>query len=222
MTEGYTKKWFARCVCAVLVTGGTAGCSVSIDAPPPGDAPYAFTDDDDPALAALPFVETELLAQPLPGVEEADLQALFAEVGAEVVERLDEIQLVVLLVPQGRLSEVAGALDASGLIDTLQKNYILEAQRVPDDPLYGLQPYLAQVRAPQAWDVTVSASNVIIASGNPLFGGDRFEAASLRWKSVRISALDHPHRRHGRRRRSPRSLREDHRRAQHPRRQRPL
>ena len=54
----------------------------------------------------------------------------------------------------------------------------------------------AQGLEPHVWDAALSCatdpSNVIIASGNPLFGGDRFEAASLRWKSVRISALDHP------------------------------
>ncbi len=54
----------------------------------------------------------------------------------------------------------------------------------------------AQGLEPLAWDAAQSCatdpSNVVIASGNPLYSGDRFEAASLRWTAIRISALDHP------------------------------
>ncbi len=140
-----------------------AGCGVPPGADPTDQEKFAFPDDEDPALAALPFVETELLVQPYPGAGEDALDELFSRVGARVVDESEEIHLVVLEVPAGELSAVAAQLASSGLIDTLQKNYLFEPAAIPNDPMYSNQEHLPQIGAPQAWDLTVSSEQIVIA-----------------------------------------------------------
>ena len=149
----------------ILAIGGCGG-SLEADpvlADPTDQDEFAFSDDEDPALAALPFVETELMVQPYPGASEDALDELFARVGARVVDESEEIHLVVLEVPAQELSAVAAELSSSGLIDTLQKNYLFEAVSVPNDPMYSSQGHLPQIGAPQAWNVTLSSQQIVIA-----------------------------------------------------------
>ena len=122
-----------------------------------------FADDTDPAMAALPFVEDELLVQPYPGADAQALHTLYQRIGALEVEDLDEIQLAILEVADGSLDTCAERLAESGLIEAIHKNYVLEAQVLPDDPDVGRQNHLVQVGAPQAWDRTVGADTVLVA-----------------------------------------------------------
>ncbi|MBI4717539.1 MAG: S8 family serine peptidase [Planctomycetes bacterium] len=127
------------------------------------DPPFVFNDDLEPATAALPYVEDELLVQPYPGADVASLHALYAEAGAEVIAELSEIELTALSVPAGGTDQVAAHLAASGLIEGVHRNYIYQAQATPNDPLFLQQPHLAQVAAPEAWDITSGSPEVIIA-----------------------------------------------------------
>ena len=57
---------------------------------------FMFAEDADPAMAALPFVEDELLVRSLPGAEAEELRAAYAEVGATLIQDLPEIETAVL------------------------------------------------------------------------------------------------------------------------------
>ena len=116
-----------------------------------------------PAVAALSFVETELLVQPYPGAHAAKLVRLYSEAGASRIGEIEEIDLTVLEIPSGNLSEVAARLAASGLVETITKNYVFEASRVPNDPGFGQQSYLNQINAPEAWDASIGGEEIIIA-----------------------------------------------------------
>jgi subtilisin family serine protease len=144
-----------------------AGCGAPPSPDPPPDtvppAEFAFAEDQDPAIAALAFVATELLVQPYPGADAQTLHALYDHTGATVVDDMAEIDVTVLGVAPERLSSTAAELTASGLIETVHKNYLYQPDAVPNDPLFSREDHLAQIRAAQAWDVSVGVAGVPIA-----------------------------------------------------------
>lgn len=157
----------------MLLGGGLAllnGCGAPLAAPDDsgGDAngimaSALFPDDADPATAALPYVEEEILVRPYPGAEDAELRGLYRGVGALLIAEEPEIVLHVLRVDPAERTSAATALAQSDLVESVHKNYILHAQRTPNDPLYIQQPHLPQIAAPAAWDVTTSDPSIMIA-----------------------------------------------------------
>lgn len=132
--------------------------------PPNASEPHGvlFAGDADPRNAALPFVADELLVQPYPGADEQALSALYAQVGAQVTGYLPEIDMTVLRVPADELISAGATLADSGLFEAVEKNYLLQAEAFPDDPLFLDQTYLPQVNAILAWDLTVGDAGIIL------------------------------------------------------------
>jgi subtilisin family serine protease len=126
-------------------------------------APSVFTDDEDPALAALPTVPNELLVQTFPGADPDGLAALYDRAGVQVAQTIPEIELTVLRAEPEELESAARQLASSGLLENLQRNYVYEASLVPDDPQYGLQVHLPQIGAPEAWEQTIGSEDMLIA-----------------------------------------------------------
>lgn len=122
-----------------------------------------FADDADPAMAALPIVENQLLIQPYPGADAVALTAAYDDAGGHVVERVEALDLTVLEVAADQLAFSASKLAESGLIEGVHKNYVYEVQQVPDDPLFSQQPHLARIGLPDAWNMTVGSEEVIVA-----------------------------------------------------------
>jgi len=142
--------------------GIMSGCgSVSVSVAPAGTD--VFEEDADPSVASLDYVADELLVQPLPGADAQALGAAYARAGATVIDTIDEIDLTVLRVSPDALETAAATLSAESLLDTVQKNYILQAQATPDDTLYDQQSYLDTIRAAEAWDISTGAADVVIA-----------------------------------------------------------
>src|SRR2546425_7079300 len=56
----------------------------------------------------------------------------------------------------------AAALNAQPDVIYAEPNYILHADRTPNDPQYGSQYGWPKISAPQAWDVTTGSSNVVV------------------------------------------------------------
>ena len=154
----HRRQWGILCLACAL-----NGCGTQFETAPTADEQVLFVEDTDPVLAALPFVEDELLIQHYPGAEAEVLADLYSEVGATVAEELPEIEMTVLKVLQDRFEPVAESLAGSGLIESVQKSYLYEPGEVPDDTMFSQQTHLAQIRAAEAWDVTVGAADVIIA-----------------------------------------------------------
>lgn len=129
-----------------------------------------FLEDADPAVAALPFVEDEILAQTLPGATAQAVAQAAAAAGATVVDGEPEVGLVVLRVnPDAagdaaeRLRSAAELLADSGLFESIQKNYLFSPQLVPNDPRLSSQAHLARVGAIQAWDITTGDADFLVA-----------------------------------------------------------
>lgn len=124
---------------------------------------FRFEEDADPRVAALPFVENELLARILPGATPEDLQEAYVRVGAVLLEEIAEIQMAALQVDPGSLGAVAAALSADPLFESVHKNYLYQVQEVPSDPRYSSQRHLAAIGLREAWDITTGDEDMIIA-----------------------------------------------------------
>jgi len=122
-----------------------------------------FPEDAEAAVAALDFVPNELLVQPFPGVEPGEVSAAFARAGVTVVDSIPELDLTVVELASGDLASTAAELVEGGVIEGVQKNYIFQAQAIPDDTLFDRQGYLELVRLPEAWDLATGDPEVIIA-----------------------------------------------------------
>ena len=147
-------------VCLVV---GCGGASQPAPAPEPV---FQFEEDADPILGGLAYVDEELLIEVFPGADPDDIADLLEQLDAIVIEDLsdlEELDLSVLGVNPEDLEAIAGELDASDLIETVQKNYIFEPDQAPDDPLYAAQGYLETIGVPAAWDITIGSDAVTIA-----------------------------------------------------------
>ncbi|MGD2109805.1 MAG: S8 family serine peptidase [Phycisphaerae bacterium] len=155
----------ASILVVVPVVSGLIGCwpGIVFELPDVGQGDVLFTEDDDPAVAELPSVETELLVRSFPGADDEAVSTALADAGAAVVGRLDEIGATVLEVPTGRRDVVARQLADSGVFEGVHKNYLFAPTRVPNDPMYTRQTHLTRIGADLAWDTTVGDENVIVA-----------------------------------------------------------
>jgi subtilisin family serine protease len=124
---------------------------------------FSFSDDQHPAAAGLAVVADELLVQVYPGADLKATAAAYSAAGVTVVEREDGLDLTVLRVGSDRLGEAAGALSKTALFEGIHKNYVFEAEAVPNDPLFGNQNHLTQIWAEVAWETTVGSEEIVIA-----------------------------------------------------------
>src|SRR4030042_779684 len=92
-------------------------------------------------------------------------QRLMIGVGGHEEARLDELGVVRLRLRKGLSLEKALELyDRLPGVDYVEPNYRLQAELVPNDPLYAAQRwYYNLTEAPQAWDVEEGTASVIVA-----------------------------------------------------------
>lgn len=150
--------------CFALLFAASCGIVVQTSDDDPGDdEAVLFMEDAEPAIAALPYVDHELLIQPYPGANEQVLLALYESNGATPAAALPEIDTVVLNVHPEQFFSIAQTLADSGLIETVQKNYLFQPEAIPNDPDYSIQLHFPQVGIPQAWDLTTGREDIFIA-----------------------------------------------------------
>ena len=113
-------KWLNHIGPGLVIVLMLAGCgaspsAVTIDTPAEeAFQTELFTDDQDPALAGLDFVENELLVSVLPGADPEDVAAAYDQAGVTPVGELADIDLRVLRVDEGTLEsagEILAAID---------------------------------------------------------------------------------------------------------------
>ena len=161
MTQVRSGQWLAALLSCAVVAG--CGPGVPVPVPDVGQRDVLFVEDEDPVIAALPFVEDELLVQAYPGSDGEAVAALLAQTGAVVLEQLVEIDTAVLKVPAELHGAIARRFVDSSLLETVQKNYLYEPNTTPNDPTYARQSHLTQIAVAEAWDTTVGAEDLVIA-----------------------------------------------------------
>ena len=170
-------------VCLLTVLG--AGCGWPFWAqlePPSSDSPgpdadlagseFRFAEDDDPLVAALPFVQDELLARVMPGAQPDDLQEAYDEAGVVPLATFDAIGAVALGVETDSFGTAAGALARHPAIESVHKSYLYDAQDLPNDPELARQTHVDMIGLPDAWNVTTGDEAVIIAIVDTGVDGD--------------------------------------------------
>lgn len=110
-----------------------------------------------------PHVPGELLIAPRAGVSEADLENQYKTHGGKKIKNLSQIKVHHIKVPEHALEAVEAALRKNPKVEFVEKNFIAEANLVPNDPGYGSQWHLPRVSAPGAWDITTGSPSVSVA-----------------------------------------------------------
>jgi subtilisin family serine protease len=114
------------------------------------------------------------------GVSQQEIDSLHAMYQASVIKTTDLYQLITVSNTADAL-EIANQYQLSGLVDYSHPNFLAQVERhqvIPNDPYFVNQFYLhntgqtvngrsgaagADIRAPQAWNITKGSSNIIIA-----------------------------------------------------------
>ncbi|MGQ9585613.1 MAG: S8 family peptidase [Anaerolineae bacterium] len=111
-----------------------------------------------------PFAPGRLLL----GLQEANapprLEALLRARGLRVLRHIPRINAWVVEVPAGQEPALARELANLPGVRYAEPDYRYRALRTPNDPYYAYYQWnLAHIRAPEAWDLTIGSSNVVIA-----------------------------------------------------------
>ena len=116
------------------------------DSPPPSD-----------------YVPGELLITPQQGVSDTELEAEYECHGGKRVKKLSGIETHHIKVPEQALDAIEAVLKKNPKIKNVEKNFLAEGGRTPNDPGYASQWHLPKVSAPAGWDITIGSLTVRIA-----------------------------------------------------------
>ena len=105
----------------------------------------------------------ELLVSPRSGVSDEDLEATYKGHGGRKIRTLSQIKVHHIKVPDNSLEAIEAALKNNPRFSFVEKNYIAQANLVPNDPNFANQWHLSKVSAPAAWDLTTGSSSVTVA-----------------------------------------------------------
>src|SRR5258708_5798103 len=109
------------------------------------------------------WVPDHILLKIKAGVSQTEAQNLIATQGAKELRHIAQINLSVLAVAPGRLTNVLSALRNNPNVEFAEPDLIFSPDFTPNDPLYSIQWHLPKINAPAAWDTTLGSTGVIIA-----------------------------------------------------------
>jgi subtilisin family serine protease/uncharacterized membrane protein len=105
----------------------------------------------------------QILVKFKPGTSLSDVDRIHRQLGGQVKETISDIGVQVVTVPKGQTNEKAKAYYSNARVAYAEPDYIAEALAEPDDTYFAAQWNMQKVRATEAWNVTTSNPNVIIA-----------------------------------------------------------
>ncbi len=116
-----------------------------------------------PAVAMGSTVKGELLVRFKPGVNDHSRGRLLSSLGAEVVDEIPQIRVLVISVAEVALPRVKSALMRNPMVEFAEENLRIAPLQVPNDPYYPKEWHLATINAPGAWDIWTGSGGVVIA-----------------------------------------------------------
>jgi thermitase len=108
----------------------------------------------------LRWAPDELLVRPLASAKRV-AHAVLATETAVTSREISPLGVMVVKTLPGRRAAVERNLQRSGAFRFVERNYIVTADALPNDPLYPQQWGLSIVSAPAAWDTTVGTGTII-------------------------------------------------------------
>ncbi len=109
------------------------------------------------------YASDRLLVKPKTHVKESVVQSLFAKHKAKQHQMIHQLDVRVVHVPPGKLTNVLERLRRNRNIEFAEPDWILRPAAVPNDPYYSSEWHLPRISAPSAWDTTTGSSAVTIA-----------------------------------------------------------
>jgi subtilisin family serine protease len=107
------------------------------------------------------FTAGRLLVHLKPGV---DSDAFLNDVGLKRLDRLPEIGVEVVEVPEGQEKEFAGLLNARNEVDYAEVDYVYHTFSIPNDPYFSKYQWnMSKINLPEAWNQTTGSQNVTVA-----------------------------------------------------------
>jgi thermitase len=97
------------------------------------------------------------------GMNPTAAEQTLAVFGARVLDRLPELEISLIQVPEGREDAMAEALRRSGQFEDVEPDYLAEPGGTPNDPNYSSEWHLARIQAPGAWSLSTGLTSTIIA-----------------------------------------------------------
>ncbi|MBS7607479.1 MAG: S8 family serine peptidase [Candidatus Bathyarchaeia archaeon] len=99
-----------------------------------------------------------------PGVSEDYRRAVLSKLGAKVADEIPQIDVFMISVPLSFLSDFERVLmQYDCMIDFIERDDFVPSSLVPNDQYYSSEWHLQKIRAPEAWDITIGSSNIIVA-----------------------------------------------------------
>jgi thermitase len=105
----------------------------------------------------------QLLVKARPNMNEAAIQNLLGSLGGQEIDRIQQIQVRIVRVPERVRDRVLDALQRNPNIEFAEADELVAPGFTPNDPYYKNQWHLPKIEAPKAWDVTTGSGSVIVA-----------------------------------------------------------
>jgi len=149
----------------MVVSSAVAATAVPAKTVPIPGRPYAIVQPTGQLRYVPPrAVADRLIVKLRPHVRPAQLQPLAAETNCRIARALPVSGMVVVDLPRGSdLHAAATELATRPEVEFAVPDTFVYPARIPNDPKYSHQYHLPLIDAPQAWEVTVGSSSVVIA-----------------------------------------------------------
>ncbi len=108
-------------------------------------------------------VPGRLLVKPREGINESDLQHLFAAHGAQEHDAIHQINVRILKVPEAARDRILETLQHHASIEFAEPDGVHQPSLIPNDTYYSFAWHLPKIQAPQAWDISTGSSSVTVA-----------------------------------------------------------
>ncbi len=106
---------------------------------------------------------TKSLVKFKPGAAPEAVAEVHRRLGGQVLQVIPQIDVQVVRVPLGRVSEMVRAYSLEKLVEFAEPDYVAVAFFTPNDPGYVNQWALPKIQAPEAWDITQGSPDIRIA-----------------------------------------------------------
>ena len=118
-----------------------------------------------PAIFATgPYVPNELIVRFKNSIRDTRIDECLQGVDVNTISRIEELRAMVLEINSGNVANVYNhILNCAGVL-YVEPDFLLQAaDTVPNDPNWGIQYGLVNIRASQGWDLTTGSTSVTIA-----------------------------------------------------------
>ena len=108
-------------------------------------------------------VPGRLLVKPRDGINESDLQHLFAAHGAQQHGAIHQINVRIIKVPEVARDRILETLQHHASIEFAELDGVHQPSLIPNDTYYSFAWHLPKIQAPRAWDISTGSSSVTVA-----------------------------------------------------------